>query len=121
MRRELTKELHDSGAQIALGSDAPQFFNVPGFSLHREMEMMVTAGLSPYEVLVTGTRNPAFYFEIPEDFGTIEPGKRADLVLLNANPIENISNTQKIEAVFVNGTYYDRETLDKGLEKIRKE
>ena len=121
LRRELTKELHDSGAQIALGSDSPQFFNVPGFSLHREMEMMVTAGLTPYEVLVTGTRNPAFYFEIPEEFGTIEPGKRADLVLLNANPIENISNTQKIEAVFVNGTYYDRETLDKRLEKIGKE
>ncbi|QED38978.1 amidohydrolase family protein [Antarcticibacterium arcticum] len=120
LRRELTKELHDSGAQIALGSDAPQFFNVPGFSLHSEMEMMVTAGLTPYEVLVTGTRNPAFYFDTPEEFGTIEPGKRADLLLLNANPLENISNTQKIHALIVNGKLYDRETLDRRLLEIER-
>ncbi|CAN5150552.1 amidohydrolase family protein [soil metagenome] len=120
LRRELTKELHDSGANIALGSDAPQFFNVPGFSLHREMEMMVNAGLTPYEVLVTGTKNPAVYFETPEEFGTITPGKRADLVLLNANPLEDISNTKKIEAVIVNGKYYNRETLNKRLAEIGK-
>lgn len=123
LRRELTKKLHDSGAQIALGSDAPQFFNVPGFSLHREMQMMVEAGLSPYEVLVTGTRNPAFYFNSQEESGSIEPGKRADLVLLNANPLEDISNTMEIEAVFLKGKYFSRQALDeilKGVEASAK-
>jgi hypothetical protein len=124
LRRELTKKLYDSGAQIALGSDAPQFFNVPGFSLHREMEMLVEAGLSPYEVLVTGTRNPSFYFNSQEETGSIEPGKRADLILLNANPLEDISNIREIEAVILKGKYFSRQALDemlKGVEATAKD
>jgi len=91
IRRELTKALYDGGALIALGSDAPQFFNVPGFSIHHEMRMMVDAGLTPYEVLVTGTRMPAKYFEKEDEFGTVQEGRRADLILLEANPLEDIS------------------------------
>lgn len=121
LRRELTKELHDTGAQIALGSDAPQFFNVPGFSIHREMEMMVNTGLTPYEVLVTGTRNPAFYFETPEEFGTIETGKRADLVLLNEDPMGDISNAAKIAGVMVRGKWYSDEDIQKKLLEIAEE
>lgn len=117
-RRELTLALHDAGAPIALGSDAPQFFNVPGFSLHREMEMMATAGLTPYEVLVTGTRNPAIYFEAEEEFGTIQSGKRADLILLEANPLEDIKNTQKIKGVMVRGKWFSEMKIKEKLEEI---
>src|SRR5690606_33598383 len=71
-RRELTKRLHEAGAGIVLRSDAPQFFNVPGFSIHHELEMMTNSDLTPYEVLVTGTRNAAEYFGTPEEFGTVQ-------------------------------------------------
>lgn len=118
LRRELTKRLHDAGAPIALGSDAPQFFNVPGFSIHHEMEMMVAAGLTPYEVLVSGTRNPAAYFGTPEDFGTIQPGRRADLILLNENPLEKIANVQARAGVMVRGKWWPEEEIQKKLADI---
>lgn len=118
IRRELTKALHDGGAPIALGSDAPQFFNVPGFSIHHELRMMVDAGLTPYEVLVTGTRNPAIYFDIPEKFGTIQEGRRADLILLEANPLEDISNVQSRAGVMVQGNWIPEEDIRNKLEEI---
>jgi len=123
IRRMLLKALHDAGAPVALGSDAPQFFNVPGFSIHHEMRMMVEAGLTPYEVLVTGTRNPAEYFGVPEEFGTIESGRRADLILLKANPLDDISNVQKRAGVMVRGEWmpesYIRERLEEIAEAVR--
>jgi imidazolonepropionase-like amidohydrolase len=118
IRRELTKALHDAGAPIALGSDAPQWFNVPGFSVHREMAMMVAAGLTPYEVLVTGTRNPAIYFETPDEFGTVEVGRRADLMLLDANPLQDIGNAQRIAGVMVQGIWLPREEIEQRLDDI---
>ncbi|MCM4158601.1 amidohydrolase family protein [Antarcticibacterium flavum] len=119
-RRELTKKLHDAGANIVLGSDAPQFFNVPGFSIHHELEMMVNSGLSPYEVLVTGTKNAAEYFATPEEFGTIQPGRRADLILLNSNPIEDISNVKDRAGVMVRGEWYPEEKISEKLQEIEK-
>jgi len=118
LRRELTKKLHDAGAGIVLGSDAPQFFNVPGFSIHHELMMMVGSGLTPYEVLVTGTRNAALYFSTPDEFGTIEKGRRADLIFLNSNPLEDISNVQDRAGVMVRGTWLTEEDIQKKLEEI---
>ncbi|HSP12508.1 MAG TPA: amidohydrolase family protein, partial [Salegentibacter sp.] len=117
-RRDLTKKLHDAGAKIVLGSDAPQVFNVPGFSIHHELWMMVESGLSPYEVLVTGTRNAAVYFGTPNEFGTIQPGRRADLILLNSNPLEDISYVQDRAGVMVRGTWYPEEKIQEKLEEI---
>lgn len=118
IRRELLKALHDAGAPIALGSDSPQFFNVPGFSVHREMEMMVAAGLSPYEVLVTGTRNPAVYFGASGEFGTVQPGRRADLILLEANPLEDVANVRRRAGVMVRGRWLPAAEIDAGLARI---
>lgn len=118
IRRQLTKALHDAGAPIALGSDAPQFFNVPGFSIHHEMEMMVAAGLTPYEVLVTGTRNPAVYFDASGEFGTVEEGSRADLILLEANPLEDIGNAQQRAGVMVRGRWLPESEIQQRLKEI---
>lgn len=118
LRRQLLKALHDGGAPIALGSDAPQFFNVPGFSIHHEMAMMVEAGLSPYEVLVTGTRNPADYFGTPDTFGRVAPGHRADLILLEANPLADITAVQKRAGVMVRGQWLPERVVQERLETI---
>jgi imidazolonepropionase-like amidohydrolase len=83
----------------------------PGFSLHSELELIAKSGLSPMETLQTATRNAGVYLGLA-DTGTIEKGKRADLVLLDANPLESISNTRKIRSVVINGRYLSRADLD---------
>lgn len=118
LRHKLLKALHDGGAPIALGSDAPQFFNVPGFSIHHEMAMMVNAGLSPYEVLVTGTRNPASYFGTPDDFGMVAPGHRADLIMLEGNPLEDIAQVQRRVGVMVRGQWLPESEIQERLAVI---
>jgi Amidohydrolase family len=118
LRRELLKALHDGDAPIVLGSDAPQFFNVPGFSIHREMAMMQAAGLTPYEVLVTGTRNAAQALGTPDMFGTVEVGRRADLVLLAGDPREDLSHAQAPLGVMARGRWWPREALDARLAEI---
>jgi cytosine/adenosine deaminase-related metal-dependent hydrolase len=118
LRRGLLRSLHAAGAPIALGSDAPQFFNVPGFSIHHELRMMAAAGLSPYEVLITGTRNPARYFGVPEKFGTIAPGQRADLILLEANPLEDLANLQRRAGVMLRGRWLSEADIRSRLDQI---
>ncbi len=118
VRLDLIKALHDAGAGLLLGSDAPQWFNVPGFSVHREMAVMESAGLSPYEVLRTGTVNPAVYLGEEDVFGRVAEGLKADLVLLRANPLEDLANAQAIEGVVRHGRWFSRETLDERLEAI---
>ena len=105
---------------ILLGSDSPQIFNVPGFSIHRELEAMVAAGLTPFEALATGTATPAAFYEQGERWGTIAPGRDADFVVLNADPLADIANTRNIHAVMVRGRYLDRAELDAGLAAIRE-
>ena len=118
VRRELIEALHDAGAGLLLGSDAPQIFNVPGFSLHRELEAMVAAGLTPYEALRLGTANPAIFFEQAGEFGTIREGLAADFILAASNPLENVAALARPEGVMVRGRWLDRAELDRGLAAI---
>ena len=115
LRRRFIKALHEAGVPFALGSDAPQLWNVPGFSAHRELRSLVDAGLTSYQALRTGTRNVGTYFKTESSTGTIAAGKRADLLLLDANPLQNIDNSMKISGVMVNGRWLARADLDKRL------
>ena len=114
LRRELIRELHAAGAVLLLGSDAPQIFNVPGFSIHHELAFLVDAGLTPYEAIATGTVTAAGFLGL--DKGTIEVGRIADLALLDDNPLVDISNSHRVHGVFVRGRFARSETL---LESIR--
>ncbi len=114
VRRRIIKALQDAGAGLLLGSDAPQVWNVPGFSIHRELATYVASGLTPYEALATGTRNVATYLNRP-DGGTVRQGARADLVLLDANPLENIANTRRIAGVIVAGRWIPKTEIDRRL------
>ena len=115
IRRRFIKALHDAGVPFALGSDAPQLWNVPGFSAHRELRSLVDAGLTPFQALTTGTKNVGTYFKTESTTGTIAAGKRADLVLLDANPLQNIDNSMKIAGVMVNGRWMAKAEIDKRL------
>jgi imidazolonepropionase-like amidohydrolase len=115
LRRRLIKALHDAGVPFALGSDAPQLWNVPGFSAHRELKSIVDAGLTPYQALRTGTANVGVYFKTESTTGTVAAGKRADLLLLDANPLQNIDNSWKIAGVMLNGRWMSKAEIDKRL------
>ncbi|MDJ0938541.1 MAG: amidohydrolase family protein [Woeseiaceae bacterium] len=109
IRRRLISALHEAGGVLLLGSDAPQIFNVPGFSLHNELEFMVAAGLTPYEALRTGTVAPAEFLGI--DAGSVEVGRIADLVLLDDDPLAAIDNSRRVHGVFVRGRWALAEDL----------
>jgi len=113
--------LYDSGAPLMSGTDATLPLMVPGFSLHDELETMADIGLSPYDVLKTSTYNPALYLGELDEFGTVEVGKRADLVLLEANPLEDIANTREIAGVVAQGRYFSRADLDQILESVAED
>ncbi|MGH9713712.1 MAG: amidohydrolase family protein [Candidatus Acidiferrales bacterium] len=111
--------MHKAGESFLAGRDtAAGVYIMPGFSLHDELANFVEAGFTPMESLQTATSNPAKFLGIENDFGSIETGKTADLVLLNADPLEDIQNTQKIEAVFAAGHYYSRGDLDEILSGV---
>jgi imidazolonepropionase-like amidohydrolase len=113
---EVVGMLHKAGVPFLAGTDTPPgVYIFPGFSLHEELQRFVAAGLTPLEALQTATLNPARFFGIEEQAGTVEKGKQADLVLLSANPLQDIANTQKIAAVIVNGHYYSSKDLEKIL------
>jgi hypothetical protein len=116
---DIVKRLQKAGVPFLAGTDTAAGVDVlPGFSLHRELERFVAAGFTPMEALQTATINPAKFLNKLGDFGTVEKGKVADLVLLNANPLDDIRNTQKIEAVIVNGRYFSRVNLDSMLSAV---
>jgi imidazolonepropionase-like amidohydrolase len=116
LRRTLIKRLHDAGVPFALGSDAPQWWNVPGFSAHRELQAMVAAGLTPYQALRTGTANVAEHFGTSATAGTITRGKGADLLLLDANPLDDIANSSRIAGVMLNGRWLPKAEIDRRLQ-----
>ncbi len=141
VRRRLIKTLQDAGAGLLLGSDAPQVWNVPGFSIHRELASYVAAGLTPYQALATGTRNVAAHLgtlepkslgkpqdgadgrlleprEVLQPRGTIRMAANTDLVLLDANPLENIANTTRIAGVMIGGRWIPRAEIDRRLAQL---
>lgn len=112
-------KINEAGIEIMAGTDTPIGLLTPGRSLHYELAVMVDAGLSPMEALKTATLNPARYFEMEDELGTIDEGKWADLIILDANPLEDIRNTQSINTVIREGKVYDREALDGMIEDLR--
>lgn len=110
LRKKMVYELWKGGVPLMAGSDSPEWFLVPGFSIHDELDMFVQAGLSSYAALQTATVNPAAYLGLNK--GTIEAGKQADLVLLDKNPLASIGHTRTIYAVVKNGVLYSRHQLD---------
>jgi imidazolonepropionase-like amidohydrolase len=120
LRRQIILALHRAGAGLLLGSDSPQRFNVPGFALHRELEYLVAAGLTPFDALQTGTVNPAVFFGAEVDAGTIEVGKVADLVLLDQNPFEDIKNIRRVHGTMLRGRWVNRPEIDAILARAER-
>jgi imidazolonepropionase-like amidohydrolase len=117
-RMRILAALDEGDATILMGTDSPQLFSVPGFSLHRELTRMAAAGMSPYEILVSGTRNVGTYFANEDEFGTIAPGQRADLVLLSDDPLQDVASLSRIEGVMVRGRWHPKAEIDERLAAI---
>jgi imidazolonepropionase-like amidohydrolase len=116
----LTKMLHDSGVRVLPGSDYPNAVMLPGPSMHEELALLVRAGLTPAEALRAGTLNPALYLGMADSLGTITTGKLADVVLLDANPLDDIRNVARVHAVWRGGRHLSRVALDLMLEGLSK-
>ncbi|UCB45968.1 MAG: amidohydrolase family protein [Spirochaetota bacterium] len=116
--KPFTKALHDKGARLLAGTDALVPTTIPGFSLHRELKELVDVGLTPYEALRTSTTYPFEFLGEPDEAGTIEVGKRANLVLLEANPLEEITNTSKIAGVMIGGRWISKFEIQIRLEEL---
>ncbi|MCY3839102.1 MAG: amidohydrolase family protein [Gammaproteobacteria bacterium] len=120
LRKRLIGAAFRGGVPVLLGSDSPQIFNVPGFSIHHELQAMAEAGLSPFEAIATGTTAPAVFYGQDDLWGSIAPGRSADLIVLRNDPLLDIGNTRSIDAVMVRGRFLSREELDAGLKDIRE-
>jgi imidazolonepropionase-like amidohydrolase len=119
LRRKLIYECQKNGVGLLLGCDAPQIFNVPGFSTHNELKYLVDSGLTPYQALRTGTVNVAKYLNLA-DAGTIKAGAVADLLLMDGNPLADITNSKKVAGVMVRGKWLSKAEIDAGLKKLEK-
>ncbi|HKN24495.1 MAG TPA: amidohydrolase family protein [Candidatus Acidoferrum sp.] len=118
---EVVQLLHKAGVPFLAGTDTPPgVYIFPGFSLHEELQRFVAAGFTPLEALQTATLNPARFFQMEGQLGTIEKGKLADLVFLDGNPLEDIRNTQKVTAVILNGQYLSKADLQKILQRVEE-
>jgi imidazolonepropionase-like amidohydrolase len=117
LRDKMIRAIHDAGGKIMTGSDTPEFLWLYGFGMHHELRALKDAGLSNYTVLAAATRNPHEFLGSISEAGTIEKGKRADLILLNANPLENISATEDRAGVMLKGKWHTQTELNGWLDK----
>jgi imidazolonepropionase-like amidohydrolase len=115
------RQMRQAGVRFLAGSDGPDPMVVPGFSLHRELELLVDSGFTPLQALQAATLNPSQFLGISDKYGTVEKGRVADLVLLDADPLIDIRNTTKIAGVMVEGKYHPREELDHVLATIESQ
>ncbi|MGB3151157.1 MAG: amidohydrolase family protein [Maribacter sp.] len=118
IRKQLIKKLSDNGHGMLLGSDAPQLFNVPGFSIHHEIQGMLGAGMKPIEILRSGTVNPAIFFNMQDVFGEVREGLTADLLLIDSNPLESLTALKQISGVFLKGEWISKVEIDEKLKVI---
>lgn len=119
IRRKLIYECNKNGVGLLLGSDAPQVFDVPGFSVHQELRYLVDAGLTPYEALKTGTVNVGQFLK-RVDIGIIKTGAVSDLLLLNGNPLDDINQSKNIEGVMMGHLWLNKEYINAELKKLEK-
>lgn len=118
-RLSLVRVLHESGVPLLAGTDTPNPFVVPGFSLHEELNLFVEAGLTTRDALAAATRQAARFAGESGAWGTVETGKRADLLLLDENPLADIRNTRKLAGVVARGRWFPREELTRMLDAVR--
>lgn len=119
-RRRLLAIMHEEGVEILLGTDAPQLFSVPGLSMRREIPHMLAAGMSPFDVIYSGTVAVGRYFADVDDFGQVMPGQRADLILVSENPSINIDTLYSPEWVMVRGELWSRAQIQEKLAEIEQ-
>jgi imidazolonepropionase-like amidohydrolase len=117
-RLRLVKQMHDAGAGLLLGSDAPQILNVPGFATHNELALLVEAGLTPAQALTTGTVNPARFFGQENTFGRVAVGFDADLILVSGNPLEQLDTLRRPLGVMLRGRWISADEIEAGLAQI---
>ncbi len=118
LRDKLIKAIHDAGGKLMAGSDTPEFLWLYGFAMHHELKALRDAGIGNYAALAAGTRNAHEFFGTLDKVGTVQKGKRADLILLNANPLENIEATKDRAGVMLKGKWYTQSELDGWLDEI---
>ena len=117
LREKLIKAIYDAGGKIMTGSDTPEFLWLYGFGMHHELKALKDAGLSNYAVLEAGTKNPSLFLGTIDTVGTIEKGKRADLMLLDANPLDDLSATQNRAGVMLKGKWHTQQELNGWLDQ----
>jgi imidazolonepropionase-like amidohydrolase len=120
VRRTMLLQCQRAGVGLLLGSDAPQIFNVPGFSVHHELQSLVNAGLTPYQALRTGTINVATYLGKSNTSGAIKTGYASDLVLLSENPLKDITQTQSVEGVMIGTKWLSKEFITNDLKRLER-
>lgn len=118
VRKRLVKFLHEGGGRLLLGTDTPNPFVLPGFSIHEELQNLVDSGLTPYQALKAGTRDAAEFMGASNEVGTVSAGKRADLILVEGDPLESIANTTRRVGVMARGRWYTAADLQRQLDSL---
>ena len=118
LRLKVVRALHDAGVPLLVGTDTPHAFVVPGFAVHDEIQLLVRAGLSPFDAIAAATVNVGKFLRRPKTVGLVAPGAQADLVLLKGNPLEDVKNLSQISGVMRRGRWYPQEELQRGLDEM---